>query len=36
MNKVNDEFERFLMDKAKDEKSKLYIPVSFDLSLIHI
>ena len=30
MNKVDDEFERFLMDKAKDEKSKLYIPVSFD------
>ena len=30
MNKVDDEFERFLMDKAKDEKSKFYIPVSFD------
>ena len=30
MNKVDDEFEKFLMDKAKDEKSKFYIPVSFD------
>lgn len=33
MNKVNDEFERFLMDKAKDEKSKFYIPVSFDTKI---
>ena len=30
MNKVDDKFEKFLMDKAKDEKSKFYIPVSFD------
>ena len=33
MNKVDDEFERFLMDKAKDEKSKFYIPVSFDTKI---
>ena len=33
MNKVNDEFERFLMDKAKDEKSKFYIPISFDIKI---
>ena len=30
MNKVDDKFEKFLMDKAKDEKSKFYIPFSFD------
>ena len=33
MNKVDDEFERFLMDKAKDEKSKFYIPISFDIKI---
>lgn len=33
MNKVDDKFEKFLMDKAKDEKSKFYIPVSFDTKI---
>ena len=28
MNKVDDKFEKFLMDKAKDEKSKFYIPAT--------
>ena len=34
MNKVDDKFEKFLMDKAKDEKSKFYIPVSFDTRIV--
>ena len=34
MNKVDDKFEKFLMDKAKDEKSKFYLIIGIGIAFL--